>query len=123
MRIDLTCPVEVWSAHIPTADNPFCTLQMYNLSRKDVSSLQVAILGYDGDGEQISRHAERVLTPEAKAQHVFELSVRDEDDVYVSDLRIMVEKVWFEDDSVWRRGVSEMTEYKREKLGKVLADS
>ena len=115
MRIDLTCPVEVWSAHIPTADNPFCTLQMYNLSRKDVSSLQVAILGYDGDGEQISRHAERVLTPEAKAQHVFELSVRDEDDVYVSDLRIMVEKVWFEDDSVWRRGVSEMTEYKREK--------
>ncbi len=115
MRIDLTCPVEVWSCHIPTEENPFCALQMYNLSQKDVSSLQVAILGYDGDGTQITRHAERVLTPEAKAQHVFELSVQDEDNVRASDLSILIEKVWYADGTVWRRGVNEMTEYKSEK--------
>ena len=50
MRIDLTCPVEVWSCHIPTPENPFCTLQMYNLSQEDVSSLQVAILAFDYGG-------------------------------------------------------------------------
>lgn len=115
MRIDLTCPVEVWSCHIPTPENPFCTLQMYNLSQEDVSSLQVAILAFDREGTQVSRHVERVLTPEAKAQHVFELSVQDEDDVYADNLEILIEKVWFAEGAQWRRGVAEMTEYTPEK--------
>ncbi len=115
MRIDLTCPVEVWKCHIPTAENPFCTLQMYNLSQENVSSLQVAILAFDAEGTQISRHVERVLTPEAEKQHVFELSVQDEEDVTATDLEILIEKVWMEDGSVWRRGSAEMTEYTPEK--------
>ncbi len=115
MRIDLTCPVEVWSCHIPTDENPFCTLQMYNLSQRDAASLQVSILAYDGDGAQVSRHVERVLAPEAEAQHVFELSVQDEDAASAAEIEILIEKVWFTDGSVWRRGVGEMTEYTPEK--------
>ncbi len=115
MRIDLTCPVEVWNCHMPTAEYPFCTLKMYNLSKKDVASLQVSIRAFREGGDLLSRHVERVLAPEAEGQHVFELSVSNGDAVEAEDLEILIEKVWYADGTVWRRGVSEMTEYVPEK--------
>ena len=36
MRIDLTSPVELWHCRIPTPDDPVLTMQIYNMSDKDV---------------------------------------------------------------------------------------
>ena len=111
MRIDLTCPVEVWHCRIPTEEYPVCTLQMYNLTDRQVQSLQVAIRSFDEDGGPLSRHVERVETPDAKGQHVFEVSIQDESAAQAPDLEILIEKVWFEDGVLWRRGESELSEY------------
>ena len=34
MKIDLTCPVELWHFKMPTAEDPVCMVQLYNLSEK-----------------------------------------------------------------------------------------
>ena len=60
MRIDLTCPVELWHCKIPTADYPVLAMQVYNLSDKDVTSIQICVLCYNDHGEQFARHVERI---------------------------------------------------------------
>ena len=111
MRIDLTCPVELWHFRMPTAESPFCTVQLYNLSDKTVVSIQACYLCYDQDGEQTARHVERVQGLEAPTRCAFEMSVKVEEGIDASGMELLVEKVWFEDGTVWRRGTTHMTEY------------
>ena len=111
MRIDLSCPVELWHCKIPTPDEPVCVMQMYNLSEKTVSSLQMCILCFDEAGEQFARQVERVKTRDALSQHAFEISVESEEGAQAHDLEILTEKVWFEDGTVWRRGEHPLTAY------------
>ena len=75
MRIDLTCPVELWHFQMPTKSYPVCTVQLYNLSEKTVASVQACFLCYDGDGEQIARHVERVQGLDAPTRCAFEMAV------------------------------------------------
>ena len=111
MRIDLTCPVELWHFRMPTAESPFCTVQLYNLSEKTVVSIQACYLCYDQDGEQTARHVERVQGLEAPTRCAFEMSVRVDEGIDASGMELLIEKVWFEDGTIWRRGTTHMTEY------------
>ena len=43
MKIDLTCPVEMWHCKMPTAEYPALTMQVYNLSDKNIFNLYFAI--------------------------------------------------------------------------------
>jgi len=60
MKIDLSCPVELWHFRMPTADYPVVSLHMFNLSDKPVTSIQAAFLSFDEKGEQTQRQVERV---------------------------------------------------------------
>ena len=111
MRIDLTCPVELWHFKMPTADFPVCSVQLYNLSEKTVTSIQACYLCYDADGDQTARHVERVQGLEAPTRCAFEVSVKIEEGVDAADMELIIEKVWYEDGTVWRRGMSQMTDY------------
>ena len=111
MRIDLTCPVELWHFRMPTAESPFCTVQLYNLSEKTVVSIQACYLCYDQDGEQTARHVERVQGLEAPTRCAFEMSVRVDEGIDASGMELLIEKVWFEDGTIWRRGLTQMTDY------------
>ena len=51
MKIDLSCPVELWHFRMPTADYPVVSLHMFNLSDKAVVSIQAAFLSFDEAGE------------------------------------------------------------------------
>ena len=62
MKIDLTCPVELWHCKMPTAQEPVLAMQVYNLSDKAVSSIQVCVLCFDAAGEQFARRVERALS-------------------------------------------------------------
>ena len=112
MRIDLTCPVELWHFRMPTAESPFCTVQLYNLSDKTVVSIQACYLCYDQDGEQTARHVERVQGLEAPTRCAFEMSVKVEEGIDASGMELLVEKVWFEDGTVWRRGVNPPAQFR-----------
>ena len=106
MKIDLTCPVELWHFKMPTADNPVCMVQLYNLSEKTVVSIQACYLCYDEEGDQTARHVERVQGLSAPTHCAFEMSVEVEEGVNAAGMELLIEKVWFEDGTIWRRGLT-----------------
>ena len=55
MRIDLTCPVEMWRYELPTGEFPACGLMLYNLSDRIVSSVEVTLILKDKTGEELER--------------------------------------------------------------------
>lgn len=111
MRIDLTCPVELWHFKMPSADYPVVALQLFNLSDKTVTSLQAAFACFDAKGESLSRQVERVQGLVGEPKSAFEVAVAVEDGVRAANMDFVIEKVWFHDGTVWRRGAGNMTEY------------
>ena len=55
MKIDLTCPAEVWRTALPGAERPVCELTLYNLSDKLIVSVEVTLTLLDAAGEEIAR--------------------------------------------------------------------
>ena len=112
MRIDLTSPVELWHCRMPSPDDPALTMQIYNLSDKDVRSIQVCVHCFDAQGERFARHVERILGLDGPARHVFEAGLELEEAALAQDIEVLIEKVWFDDNTVWRRGLAEPMEFR-----------
>ena len=47
MRIDLTCPVEMWHCKMPTAAYPVLTMEIYNLSDKEICIVSQTTFNYN----------------------------------------------------------------------------
>ena len=111
MKIDLSCPIELWHFTMPTQAYPVVTLTLYNLSHKTVTSVQAAFVCFDSEGETLSRQVERVQGLTGDPHEMFEMAVAVEDGVQAARMDMTIEKVWFHDGTVWRRGVEAITEY------------
>jgi len=111
MKIDLTCPVELWRYELPTEADDVCRLLLYNLSDKDVSSLQVTLAGYDAQGEALSRQVERLQNVKGECKAAFEVGIIMEGGAQAAGMELIIEKVWFGDGTVWRRGNAHLSEY------------
>jgi tetratricopeptide (TPR) repeat protein len=111
MRIDLTCPVELWHFKLPTGDFPVCTLQLFNLTDKAVESIQAVFSSFDKAGGMIARQVERIQGLEGQPRSAFELSAAVEGGVQATDFEFTIEKVWFGDGTVWRRDAAQAAEY------------
>ncbi len=105
MRIDLTCPIELYEYERPTEDNPYCTLVFFNLDYKLISSVQVLINLLDAEGNQLARVMERCVDLHGVGKELFEAAVPC-DTKWVHAIDVTVEKVWFDDATVWRRNNS-----------------
>ncbi len=111
MKLDLSCPVELWHFRMPTRDYPVVTLQLFNLSEKSVASIQAAFLCYDREGERLSRQVERVQGLTGDKRSAFEMVVAVEDGERAASMDLIIEKIWFTDGTVWRRGQNDMIDY------------
>lgn len=111
MRIDLSCPVEMWHCKMPTAESPDLAMQIYNLSDMEVNSVQFCVLCIDRNGEQFARHVERVQGIEIPARHALELTLAVDEAIEAQDLEIIIQKAWFVDGTVWRKGSTPTLEY------------
>ncbi|MBQ2701227.1 MAG: hypothetical protein IJF65_08755 [Clostridia bacterium] len=111
MKIDLTCPVELWQFKLPTEDFPGCAFLLYNLSEKPVTSVQVTLVCLDEAGQVASRHVERVQGIDGQPQSTFEIAVPVTMEIPFCDLEMIIEKVWFDDATIWRRGNAPLTDY------------
>jgi len=111
MKIDLTCPVELWHYALPTQQYPVCRLQLFNLTEQTVTSVQAVFSCYDGDGTLISRQVERAQRLNGPARSAFEMAVVIEDGAQAAGMDFSVEKVWFDDGTVWRHAASSVAEY------------
>ncbi len=60
MKIDLTCPVELWQSAMPAEDVSECTFVLNNLSHKVVVSLLLTLSCYDQDNRLLFRQSERM---------------------------------------------------------------
>ncbi|MBQ6257449.1 MAG: hypothetical protein IJJ60_12730, partial [Clostridia bacterium] len=112
MRIDLTCPIELWHCRMPSPEDPILAMQIYNLSEKAVNSIQFCVLCFNGEGQRFARHVERIQGLDGPSHHVFEASLQVEEAIEAQDLEVLIEKVWYADGMVWRRGMADPAVYR-----------
>lgn len=117
MKSDLTCPVEVVNVRIErdeenTNDNGriVCLIEFLNLSQKTIDSMQLNIVGYDGEGARLGG---RFVRAAAKGEGRTRFSGTFMPDHLEGAVRIdaNIEKVWFQDGVIWRREERNEREY------------
>lgn len=111
MKIDLSCPVELWHFKLPSSADPAVYLHLFNLGHKAVNSVQAAFLCFNEKGEKLSRQVERVQGLSGDGRSAFEMRALVEDGPIASSMDFIIEKVWYTDGTVWRRNVNDMAEY------------
>ncbi len=116
MRIDLTCPVELWQCSLPSQDEPECTFVMNNLSDKVVISVQVALVCHDKEDKLLFRQMERVQGLMAGPGERFSIVLLPTHWQDVAGMELAIEKVWFDDATIWRKGTAPLTEYTSNQL-------
>ena len=116
MRIDLTCPVEAWKTTLPTEEKPECELTLFNLSSLQVVSVEVTLLLSSGDGEETAKIIHRGRGLNGAPGRTFRMTVPVEGSITPERYEIMVEKVWFDNASVWRHERENTLEYEPNNL-------
>ena len=111
MKIDLTCPVELWHYALPTRQYPVCHLQLFNLTEQTVTSLQVVFACYDAQGALMSRQVERIQAQQGLGRSAFEVTAAIDGGEQAEGLDFSIEKVWFEDGNVWRHTAGNVSEF------------
>ena len=111
MKIDLTCPVELWQYAMPDGERGECTFVMNNLSDKVVVSVQVTLSCFDKQDELLFRQTERVQGLKAGVGDRFSVVILPSEWAGVEGVDLVIEKVWFDDATVWRRGNAPLAHY------------
>ncbi len=111
MKIDLTCPVELWQYAMPSENDAECTFVMNNLSDKVVTSVQVALSCYDAQDELLFRQSERIQGLKAGVGERFTMVILPSQWQGVEGVDLVIEKVWFEDATIWRKGNAPLAHY------------
>lgn len=111
MRIDLTCPAELWRYELPRSGYPACELMLYNLGEKTIVSVEVTVILTDREGEEAQRVIYRAHDLDGRPSTAFAVAVPVEEETQAQGLEVTIDKVWFDDNSVWRRGKYALSEY------------
>lgn len=111
MKIDLTCPVELWQYAMPDQGEGECTFTMNNLSDKVVTSVQVTLHCFDANDELLFRQTERVQGLKAGVGERFSLVILPSEWNGVEGVDLVIEKVWFDDATIWRKGNAPLAHY------------
>lgn len=108
MKLDLSCPVEIRMAIVSSED--VGTLRLLNLSGKVIASIQVSFETETGHGNQ------RIMDVSAMSGGRFEVSipVLGAREGQLADAT--VEKVWFDDATLWRRDLNATYSYEQNLL-------
>lgn len=116
MKIDLTCPVELWQYAMPTEDDADCTFVMNNLSDKVVVSVQVTLKCFDKEDMLLFSQTERIQGLKAGVGERFSIMLLPSQWRDVEGVDLVIEKVWFDDSTIWRRGNAPLTYYESNAL-------
>ena len=116
MRIDQTCPVEAWKVTLPTAETPSCDVTLFNLSSLQVVSVEVTILLSSADGEETAKGTYRGRGLNGAPGKTFHMTVPVEGYITPERYEITVDKVWYDNASVWRREKENMISYEPNNL-------
>ena len=109
--IDLTCPVELFSAALPTEELPAATLTLFNLSDRVIASAEVLLRLLDEDGAETERLSFRGRALNGRPHSTFLLTVPCAASPELKSLDVSVEKVWYTDNDTWRRDPARVVAY------------
>ena len=124
MLIDLTCPAEVFSTALPTEEIPAASLSLYNLSDRVIVSVEVTLKLKSGSGAEKDRVVYRARALNGRPHSTFRMNVPCAPVNGARSADVTIDKVWFNDNAVWRRENSSSVEYTSNALpvSKALAD-
>ena len=111
MLIDLTCPAEVFQAELPTEEIPAVSLALYNLSDRVIVSAEVTLRLLGGSGAEKERVVYRARALNGRPHSTFRMNVPCTAHAGARSADVTVDKVWFNDNEVWRREQSASVEY------------
>lgn len=111
MLIDLTCPAEVFSVTMPTEDIPAVSLVMYNLSDRVIVSVEVTLKLMGGSGLEKERVVFRARALNGRPHSTFPMNVPCAPVPGARGAEATVDKVWYNDNAVWRRDSAAAVEY------------
>lgn len=111
MKIDLTCPVELWQYAMPTEEDAECTFILNNLSDKVVVSVQVTLNCFDENDDLLFRQTERIQGLKAGVGDRFSIVILPAQWDAVEGVDLVIEKVWFDDSTIWRKGNAPLAYY------------
>lgn len=116
MKIDLTCPVELWQYAMPTENASECTFVLNNLSSKVVTSVMLTLAAYDKENNLLFRQSERTQGLKAGVGERFTILFLPTQWENVESTDLIIEKVWFDDATVWRKGNAPLVHYSSNQL-------
>ena len=111
MRIDLTCPAEIFRTALPTEEVPAAALTLFNLSGRIIASVEVCLRMLDAKDRETDRLAYRARSLNGRPHSTFLMTVPCSPDKSLRSIEATIEKVWFSDNEVWRRDPVNETEY------------
>lgn len=112
MKIDLSCPMELWRSELPTADYPACQLTLYNLSDLTVVSVETTVMLLDEKDSESARVSYRTRDLKCLPGKTCRASIPVGADVpAAASCEVLIEKIWFDNGSVWRRSRGSLTTY------------
>lgn len=111
MRIDLTCPVEIFRTEMPTAEIPAVSLTMYNLSDRVITSVEASVRLLNGAGAELEKMAFRGRALNGRPHSTFRMNVPMAKSPGVKSAEVRVNTVWFNDNDTWRRSDERSVEY------------
>ncbi len=111
MRINLMCPVEAWKVTLPTKECKEFEITLYNLSRRQVVSVEVVLLLHLKDDEDSIQIVHRGLGLNGAPESRFTMSVPLDRYIDMEEYELTINKVWFDDLVIWRHEKGSMTEY------------
>ena len=101
--IDLSCPAELFRTAMPTEEIPAATLTLFNLSDRVIVSVEVLLRLLDEDGGETERLAYRGRALNGRPHSTFLLTAPCAPSEEVQSIDVIIEKVWYADNEVWRR--------------------
>ena len=124
MLIDLTCPAEVFQAVLPTEDIPAVSLTLFNLGDRIIVSVEVTLKLLAGNGAEKERVTYRGRALNGRPHSTFTMNVPCTGGRGVRRADVLVTKVWYNDNAVWRRDLANSIEYTPNELpiSKALTD-
>lgn len=111
MKIDLTCPAEVFRAVLPTAEIPAVTLTLFNLSDRVIVSAEACVRLEDKNGGEREKVVYRARALNGRPHSTFPMVVPCTFAEDIKAAEVTLEKIWFNDNAVWRRDPRNTVEY------------
>ena len=116
MRIDLTCPAEILTVELPAKEEPWVRLLLMDTADRGINSCEATVKILDEKGAELARTVHRARALTGRPHGTFWMTVPMEPRDGAARAEAQLDKIWFEDNDVWRRNPDHELSYEENAL-------